>query len=370
MVKKKNKLRILQLIYDHPDNPWCGGGGAGRAWAINNILSKKHDITVCCGGFPGARRKDEPYDIRFLGRSKHYIVSRLKFILGCLKINIESYDLVVEEFSYYAPIFLRSSRRPLVTVLQGQHGLKALRYRGIYGLVSLFSEYITLRTRRSVIIVSEHLRSITHPKALVVVIGQGAEVPERLPENSEEYVLYLGRLDIWHKGLDILIEAWSKISSEDKKFPLVIAGGGDVPRIKRLIEKYDAEKISLLGRLTYNEAMDAIRRSAFVCLPSRMEGSPLVLYEAYSLGKPVIGTSIPALKNLIPHGVAGLQVPPDDPEALSKAIISLLNDKLRRRILAEGAEKIGKGYRWDIIAEKQERFYYDVIKRWQENRGE
>ena len=355
------RLRILQLIYDHPDNPWCGGGGAGRTWAINSILSERHNITTFCGSFPGAKLQDNPFKIRFFGNAKHYIESRVKFMWGSRRLDTSPYDLIVEEFSYYAPIFSRFSTRPIVTVLQGRHGFKALQYRGLFGLISLISEYVVLKMRRSVVIVSDHLRSVVHPKAHIIVIGQGASIPADLPPTSEEYILFLGRLDIWHKGIDILIDAWSHLNSIDKAFPLVIAGGGDSAKVKELINRKGAEDVHLIGRLEHSQALYAINKAAFLCMPSRMEGSPLVLYEAFALGKPVIGTSIPALKGLIPHGIAGLQVPPEDPKALADAIETLIGDPAMRSRLARGALEIGKEYNWGKIAEKQEEFYWRTI---------
>jgi glycosyltransferase involved in cell wall biosynthesis len=349
-------------VYDHPNNPWCGGGGAGRTWAINLVLSRRHDITVVCGSFPNAKPQEKPFRVRFLGRSRKYIESRLKFIFLSRKTDIKPYDLIVEEFSYYAPIFSRFRGRPAVTILQGRHGLNAISFRGVYGFLSLISEYGLLPFRRSVIIVSEHLRSAVHRNAHVAVIGQGAHIPNNLPPSSEEYVLFLGRLDVWHKGLDILIKAWAKLPPESRLLPLDIAGGGDTEKIRALIKSTGAEDIKLVGRLKHHEALSKIKKAAFLCMPSRMEGSPLVLYEAFALGKPVIGSSIPALMNLIPHGIAGLQFPSGDADALSKAIEKLLVDRTMRSRLGEGANRLGKGYSWERVAESQEKFYWETIE--------
>lgn len=364
MIKDRaEQLRVLHLIYDHPGNPWCGGGGAGRTWAINDILSKRHDISVFCGAFPGAEPQDFPYKVRFLGQAKRYVESRINYILESRKVDARPFDLIVEEFSYYAPIFSRFSGQPMVTVLQGRHGLSALRFRGMYGLVSLVSEYFVLPFRRSVIVVSEHLRPAVHSNARVAVIGQGADIPDDLPPSAEEYVLFLGRLDVWHKGLDILLKAWAQIPlAMQNAMPLHIIGGGNEVEIHDLITSTGVKNVHFKGRLDHREALAAIKRAAFLCMPSRMEGSPLVLYEAFALGKPVIGTSIPAMKGLIPNGIAGLKVPPEDPEALANAIESLLTDPDMRSRMAKGALQIGKEFRWDKIAEAQERFYLETVE--------
>lgn len=359
---KKRSLRILHFAYDHPRNPWVGGGGAGRTWAVNKYLSERHEITVICGAFPNAEPKDEHFRVHFLGKAKRYVESRLKFILKSRKVDFKSYDLIVEEFSYYAPIFSRFSNHPIVTILQSRHGLKALRYHPIYGLISLISQYLLVPQRKAVIIVSEHLRPAAHPKTLVSLIPQGASIPGDLPPPAEKYVLFLGRLDIRIKGLDLLVKAWARLPPSLLNIPLHIAGPGDESKVQKLIKSEGAINVRLLGPLNHKEALEAINEAAFICIPSRDEGSPLVVYESLALGKPVIGTTIPALKGLIPHGTAGLQIPPEDPEALSQAIATLLHDPEMRARLAEGAAKVGRNYSWKKIAEEQESFYMKAIE--------
>lgn len=357
----EKKLRILHFAYDHPDNPWVGGGGAGRTWAVNEILSSRHDITVLCGAFPNAVPQNLPFKVRFLGKVNSYIQSRLKFIMKSRGVDIEPYDLIVEEFSYYAPIFSRFSKCPTVTILQSRHGLKALRYHPIYGLISLISQYLLVPQRKAVIIVSEHLRFAANPRALVSLIPQGASIPEDLPPPSEKYVLFLGRLDIRIKGLDLLVKAWARLPPSILTIPLYIVGPGDKTKVQRLIKTEGAKNVRLIGPVSHREALETIRQAAFVCIPSRDEGSPLVAYESFALGKPVIGTSIPALKGLISQGIDGLLVPSEDPEALSQAIASLLKEPEMRARLAKGATKVGRNYSWKKIAEEQELFYWKAI---------
>jgi phosphatidylinositol alpha-mannosyltransferase len=278
------------------------------------------------------------------------------------RVNAKPYDLIVEEFSFYAPILSHFSNRPTVTILQSRHGLKALRYHPAYGWLSLLSQYCVVRRKRAVILASEHLRPLIHPSARVAVIGQGADIPKDLPSPTEEYVLFLGRFDVRIKGLDILLKAWAKLPPNLSSMPLHLAGSGDEEGIHTLMRETGARNVHLVGRLDHSEAMAAIRRAAFICVPSRDEGSPLVVYEAFALGKPVIGSSIPALKPLIPDGIAGIQVPPGDPQALSKAIESLLVDRAMRSRLAEGALRVGKEYSWERVAERQEKFYWETIE--------
>ena len=358
----QTRLRILHFVYDHPNNPWVGGGGAGRAWSVNYFLAKRHDITVLCGAFPGAGLQDEPFKVRFLGNARSHVESRLKFIRAGRGVDATPYDLIIEDVSYYSPIFSRFAGRPVVSILHSRQGLKALQYHPFYGLISLISQHFLVRKRSAVILVSEYLRPAVNRNALVAVIPQGVSIPDTLPPPSEEYALFLGRLDVRIKGLDILIKAWAQLS-RTLELPLHIVGGGDKDRVVRLIRSSGAKNVYLRGWLDHEEAMAAMNRAALVIVPSRDEGSPLVLHECFALGKPVIGSSIPALKDFIPHGIAGLQVPPADHKALARAIERLINDKDLRSRLAKGARKMGKRFLWEKIAEEQEAFYWEVMNK-------
>ena len=329
---------------------------------MNRLLAERHAVTVCCGAFPGATPRDEPFDVRFMGRARHYVESRLQFMWRSRRINPRPYDLVVEEFSYYAPVFSLFAERPVVTVLQGRHGLGALSARGIYGLLSLASEYLLLPRRRAVILVSEHLRPAVGRRTQTLVLGQGTAIPDGLPPPGEDHVLFLGRLDVWHKGIDTLVRAWARLPRPC--FPLVVAGNGDPAAVERLVRDAGARRVRLVGRLNHADALAAIRRAAFVCLPSRMEGSPLVLYEALALGKPVVASDIAPIAAVLPHGLAGLRVLPGSEKALAEALAQLMGDGRLRRRMGTAAAELGKRYTWRAVADRQERFYREVLARW------
>jgi glycosyltransferase involved in cell wall biosynthesis len=357
------KLKILHFCYDHPDNPWCGGGGARRTWAINKHLSNKHDITVCCGSFPHSKNQMGPFKVQFLGKSNRYPESRLKYIFLSKKINIEDYNLIVDDFSYYSPVLYKKTMKPIVTIVHSNHGIKALKFHPVYGLFSLISQYIFLPRKKNVILVSNHLRSAVNSGAFMDTIGQGVEIPEGLPPSDEQFVLYIGRLDVKIKGIDLLLEAWPKIKKKNKTLPLVIAGSGDSEKVISLIKKYNAENIRLAGNLNHFEALSMIQKAAFVCIPSRMEGSPLVAYESMALGKPIVGSSIPALKEIVPHNVAGLLFKSESTKDLLNAIETLIENLEIRKRLAKGACDEGEKYKWSEVAKRQESFYFRVLDR-------
>jgi len=360
-VVSQKRLKILHLVYDHPDNPWCGGGGAQRSWAVNNILARKHDITVFCGAFPNPPSKNQPFKVNYVGKAKGYKESRIKFIMGSRRIDSSQYDIVVEDFSAFSPSLIKCRNIPEVSIIHYYLGLSAFKFRPILGIIAFLSEKIILRKKSSFILVSEHLQDILPHGSRSTAISPGVKLPDFLPEPSEEYVLFLGRLDIEIKGLDTLIKAWSLLPKDISPMPLYIAGGGDQSEIQRLIRDQKVERVTLIGHLEHDKAIEAVNKAAFVCIPSRMEGCGIVLYESLALGKPVIASAIPSFENIISDNNSGILIPPGDHQALAAAIEKLINDSTLRSRLSKGAIEIGKDFKWETAAALQEQFYLESL---------
>jgi glycosyltransferase involved in cell wall biosynthesis len=83
-----------------------------------------------------------------------------------------------------------------------------------------------------------------------------------------------------------------------------------------------------------------IAASHIVCLPSYYgEGIPRVLIEAAATGRPIIATESCG-RELIRHGLNGLIVPARDSEALADALLQLLQDAPRRRMMGRRGQAI------------------------------
>jgi glycosyltransferase involved in cell wall biosynthesis len=74
-----------------------------------------------------------------------------------------------------------------------------------------------------------------------------------------------------------------------------------------------------------------------VVIPSRYEGSPLTLFEAMALAKPIIASRIPGIAEVLEPSGAGVLVPPGDVGALAQAIDDLSRNRDRRRTLGDAA---------------------------------
>jgi glycosyltransferase involved in cell wall biosynthesis len=87
--------------------------------------------------------------------------------------------------------------------------------------------------------------------------------------------------------------------------------------------------------------MDA---ATVLLLPSRSEGMGRVLVEAFCRGRPVVGSRVGGIVDLVRDGENGLLVPPESPAALADAIERVLADPALAERLAAGAHASIEGW--------------------------
>jgi len=115
---------------------------------------------------------------------------------------------------------------------------------------------------------------------------------------KEKYILYIGRNGP-NKRIDLLIQAYKLLNP---KQALIIAGfGTDSDSLNSLAKENNKnpEKIKILGKVSENEKKELIDKASLCVFPSDYETYGLVLLEAASFGTPVIGSNIPAFKELL-----------------------------------------------------------------------
>jgi starch synthase len=161
-----------------------------------------------------------------------------------------------------------------------------------------------------------------------------------------QIVIYHGRVDIYAKGLDILLAAWEQIRDgpgRQDQLLLIIGSGRDDAEFRqrlaglafpavRWIDRYETDR-TIMRR--YLSAAD------LYVLPSRREGFPVAPLEAMACGLPVVGSDIPAMSNIIEHGGAsgGLIVPREDPRVLAETVQALLDNRDLRNQLGRNARR-------------------------------
>ena len=130
---------------------------------------------------------------------------------------------------------------------------------------------------------------------------------------------------------------------------VLIGDGTERPKIEQQVKEAGLEKNFLfLG--SREDIPQLLAACDLFVLPSESEGMPNALLEAMAAGLPAIATSVGGVPEVIEHNVTGLLVSPCEPAALSKAILSLLNNEdLRHRLARAGRERVVRHFSFDRL---------------------
>jgi glycosyltransferase involved in cell wall biosynthesis len=152
-------------------------------------------------------------------------------------------------------------------------------------------------------------------------------------EKKENQIIFIGR-DSYEKGIDILREIEPKINA----------------------------KVVYCTNTKWEDAMENLKASSALVVPSRMESIPQVIKEAFYLKIPIIATNVGGIPELITDNETGILIPPNEPKILESSINKLLVDNETSKKLADkGYEFVMNNLTWEILLPKYVKFYEDLL---------
>lgn len=169
-------------------------------------------------------------------------------------------------------------------------------------------------------------------------------------------VVFIGRLDTYHKGLDLLIDAclpiMDKLRAEHVTFDLYGPQRYDADKLRNEFVKYKIDDVFSLKGETFGKAKENVllNADAFI-LTSRFEGHPMGLIEALAYGVPALVTKGSNMKNEIEAADAGwvCDTTSDD---IQNALLQMIADKHLFEAKSNNARNLSLEYDWNKLAER------------------
>jgi len=365
-------MNILHILYDDFRNPWFGGGGAIRNREVYKRMAKNHRITILSGASPGAPAKEIVDGVKYcrlgVGTDVWRSLFTYSFNIFYYK-DYKDYDLVIKDLLPVCPVYtpFLPKKKPVIASIQNME-YKFFEAYGVLGILPLLNHEISIRSYKNYLLTANSmydlLKKKVNKRSRITIVPYGIE--EELFENvvSEgKYILFLGRFDIFQKGLDTLLQAFKIVSAKYPKIELLFAGGGkDEEKLKMMIRHLSLDRnVKFAGRVHGDKKKDIIAGSIFSCRPSRFESFGLGALEVSACGRAVIVSDVPGNLEAVRQNETALVVKPNDAEQLALAMQELLENKEKRERLGEAGRKWAKNFSWDNLARKQEEFYLGVV---------
>jgi colanic acid/amylovoran biosynthesis glycosyltransferase len=155
----------------------------------------------------------------------------------------------------------------------------------------------------------------------------------------------VGRLSP-QKGQILLVEAFADAIDRGVDAQLVLAGDGEM---RGEIERVAAarklgDRLRITGWISGAQVREEILAARAMVLPSFAEGLPMVIMEAFALGRPVLTTYIAGIPELVVHKENGWLMPAGDASAITEAIIEIMRTPTEQleRMAAAGRDAVRK----------------------------
>lgn len=327
-------------------------------------------IILCQPGSTLAKNaRSEGIEVRTCRMSKHYDVAAIASILSLIKR--EKVDVVSTHSgrdSFLAGIAGRISRRRPVIVRTRHIAMpitSRFTYRVLPHMVVTTSEYVRQY------LISEGVR----PEK-VVTIHTGIEIkkfnPDTAPGNLRQEIgvtaeaPLIGTVAILRrkKGYHILLEAIPLVLNRVPHATFVFVGDGpQKENVSGTIKQLGLSgNVFLLGMRW--DIPNILKSIDIFVLPTLQEAHGGVFVEAMAMGKPVIGTNVGGVGEVIREGSNGYLVEPNNSSALAEAILKMLQDPETARSMGrEGRKMVERDFTSERMCEKMYALYSSLLEK-------
>jgi len=306
-----------------------------------------------------------------------FILSEFFYTVGLLRSG--SFDAIHAHWIIpqgLVAVLARKFTRKRVPILCTLHG------GDLYSLDNPIFNYLkkyTLRHSDGITVVSSSMKQDVEnygvPSERIRVIPMGVDLKNTFRPLSGHHrnphsILFAGRL-VEKKGLYYLIQAMPDIIKAAPDVHLEIAGDGpEMPVLHKLATQLNLDSnIRFLGKIENRKLPELYNRNSIFVFPSIItrdgdrEGFGLVLVEALGSGCAVITTDLAAMQDIVTHEVNGIVIPQKNQQAITSAVLDLLQNPAKREKLAlNGRSEVLAKFDWDEIGERYSSYLFSLIE--------
>jgi hypothetical protein len=213
-------------------------------------------------------------------------------------------------------------------------------------------------------------------RAFVAPLGvrdRAGEYQRKRRDDGKLRILYVGRLET-RKGADVFLEAAARLGKEFPHTEFVLAGKelpteqGDTHRQRFEAQfAHDPEfrtRVTFTGIITDDELYQHYADCDIFCLPTHYESFGLVFVEAMMWGKPLVGSRVGGVPEVVADGEQGFLCPVGDTEAITQSLRLLIVDpELRARFGRRSRDLYEQKWEMSVAVARMAREFEGVVRR-------
>ena len=309
----------------------------------------------------------------------HNLLDFPKITLNSLPLAFQKPDLVIFEGVYEYPFCriiyeLWDKGIPYIIIPRSSltdQAQESKRLKKKIGNFLFFKRFIKKAVAVQYLTTNEYLNSGNYWNDNHLIIPNGIDSKEKIKMNfnSDKLIgIFIGRVDIYQKGLDLLLEACNMVQNELRNASCIIKIYGpdrneSKEELLSIIKNYNIQDIIFIHDAIFDLEKENVQlESDFCILTSRFEGHPMGLIEALSYGLPCLVTDGTNMSNEIENAKAGW-TSEVSVAGIVRSLRTMLEEKDNLSAKSENALKLSVDYNWSKLADASSYEYRNILNK-------
>ena len=317
----------------------------------------------------GKRALAEGFEVKSCRMRKNYDIPAVRYILKLMKTeDIDIINTHSGRDSFLAGVAGRISRKKPI-IVRTRHLALPITSKITYSLLP-----------HRVVTVSEYVRRYLITKGIhpekVISIPTGIDLERFDPEKTsadlrkelklKPEIPMIGTVAIFRikKGYHILLDTIPLVLGKIPEAVFVFAGDG--PQKENILNKIMnlglSDKVFFLG--LRKDIPNILKSIDIFVLPTLQEALGTAFIEAMAMEKPVIGTEVGGVQEVIQNEINGYLVKPNNPQVLAEAILKMLHNREEARLMGiEGRKIVQQNFNTEVMSERMHQLYLSLLDR-------
>jgi len=165
-----------------------------------------------------------------------------------------------------------------------------------------------------------------------------------------------------HYNVSCTLQAFAQIQKTFPEARIIVVGDGiEKTRLHQLAKELNLKNVEFLGAVLPEKMPEIYNRADIYLNSSYIDNMPISVIEAFSCGLPVVSTNAGGIPYIVENEKTGLLVERNDPEALARAALRILeSDETAQKIINEARRECVK-YTWENVRGEWLKLYQELV---------